>query len=139
MLRPDLVLPDSCIEWKTSRSGGPGGQHVNKTETKVDLRFDFEACEVLNNRVKAQIRRLGQGRIGKDGRLRFICGRSRKRLNNKRECEARLRELILRAMQPPPPRRKKTRPTRASKERRLETKKKRGGVKKLRGKVDREN
>ena len=101
----------------------------------VDLRFDFEACDALGDRVRSRIRQLAAGRIGKDGRLRFICGRRRERTSNLKECEQRLRDLVRQALAPPPKKRKPTKPTRGSQRRRIESKKRRGITKKMRGKV----
>ena len=134
-IRPGLVIPDRHLHVRASRSGGPGGQHVNKTETKVDLRFDFEACDELRERTKRRLRELGSGRLDKLGRLVFVCGRSRSQVDNRKECELRLRELVLQALAPPPKKRRPTKPTRGSQRRRVDSKKRRGAVKSLRGKV----
>ena len=134
-IRPGLVIPDRHLHARASRSGGPGGQHVNKTETKVDLRFDFEACDELRERTKRRLRELGSGRLDRQGRLVFVCGRSRSQADNRRECELRLRELVLQALAPPAKKRRPTKPTRGSQRRRVDSKKRRGAVKSLRGKV----
>lgn len=132
-VRPGLTLPASCLEWRASRAGGPGGQHVNTTSTQVELRLDLRACPVLSSRTKARIRALAGSKVSNDDVVRIVCGGSRSQLANKQTCEERLRDLILEALKPPPPPRKKTKPSRGSKERRLKAKKQRGAIKKGRG------
>ncbi len=131
-IRPGLVLPDSCLEWRASRAGGPGGQHVNTTSTQVELRLAIDACDMLSSRVRARLRTLGGSRVSNDGVLRLVCGSSRSQLSNRDECEQRLRALILEALKPPPPPRKKTKPSRRAKQRRLDAKKQRGALKRNR-------
>ncbi len=128
-IRPGLVLPDSCLEWRASRAGGPGGQHVNTTSTQVELRVDLRACDMLSPRVRTNLRRLGGSRVSNDDTLRLVCGSSRSQLANKQECEERLRQMVLEALKPPPPPRKKTKPSRRARQRRLDAKKRRGAVK----------
>ncbi len=133
-IRPNLILPPSCLEWRASRAGGPGGQHVNTTSTQVELRLDIEACDVLRRPVKERLKKLGGSKVSNDGVLRIVCGSSRSQLANKDECVERLRALVLEALKPPPPPRKKRKPSRRAKQRRLDAKKQRGARKKERSK-----
>ncbi len=122
-VRPGITIPDSDLEWRASRSGGPGGQHVNTTSTQVELRFDLEGSTVLYPAAKARLRTLARKRISKGGVLRIVSSASRSQTANKQDCEERLRELILEALKPPPKKRKPTKPTRASQRRRIDAKK----------------
>jgi ribosome-associated protein len=128
-VRPGLILPDSVLEWRAGRAGGPGGQHVNTTSTQVELRLQIDACDMLSPRVRRNLVQLGGSRVSNDGVLRIVCGSSRSQLANRDECEQRLRELILEALKPPPPPRRPTKPSRAAKRRRVDDKKKRGALK----------
>lgn len=129
------VLPASCLRVETARSGGPGGQHVNTTETKVHLFCDLDASG-LHPAVIRRIREARGGDINSEGELRITCGSHRSRLQNQEEAEQRL-IAVVRAHLTPPKRRRATRPTRASKKRRLKAKKERGQVKAKRGRVKR--
>jgi ribosome-associated protein len=132
-IRPDLAIEDRWLEVRTSRSGGPGGQHVNKVETKVELRFDLAGCDQLGGAVKRRLRALAGRRHTSDGIVQVVCGRSRDQSKNRAECDDRLRELILEALKPPPAPRRKTRIPRGVKRRRVAAKRKRGALKKSRG------
>ena len=129
----DIFIDDSEIKEEFIRSGGPGGQHVNKVSTAVQLRFDIFGSKLPED-IKVRLIRLGGSRVTNDGIL-IISSRSfRKRELNRVEAADRLIALIRRACERPR-RRVKTRPSRAKKEKRIEEKKVRGGAKKMRRKV----
>jgi ribosome-associated protein len=127
-----LSLRDEEISERFVRASGPGGQHVNKTSTAVELRFDVEASS-LPAEVKRRLERLCAGRLTQDGVLILFSQGSRSQEMNRQEARRRLVELIVRAL-PRPKLRRPTRPTYASKLRRVAAKTRRGGVKALRGK-----
>lgn len=117
------------------RSSGPGGQHVNKVSSAVELRFEAERSPNLPPAVKSRLKRLAGRRWTKDGAVIITAESHRSQLMNRENAREKLVELIKKALEVPK-RRIKTRPTLGSKRRRLEGKKQRGEVKKLRGKVD---
>jgi ribosome-associated protein len=131
---PSIALQDAEVVWKAVRASGPGGQHVNKTSTAVELRFDVRSSPSLPERVRARLYRLAGSRLTLDGVLVLVAQEHRSQELNRQAALQRLVELIRKAAEPPPPPRKKTRPTLASKKRRLEAKVRRGGVKAMRGK-----
>jgi ribosome-associated protein len=126
-----LSLDPREIEESFVRAAGPGGQHVNKTSTAVQLRFDVRRSPSLPDDVRARLERLAGRRLTNDGVLVIVAQGQRSQMRNRLEALDRLIELIRAAVPPPTPRRK-TRPTKASKRRRLEGKKHRGVVKSLR-------
>ena len=126
-----LSLDPREIEESFVRAAGPGGQHVNKTSTAVQLRFDVRRSPSLPGDVRARLERLAGRRLTNDGVLVIVAQGQRSQMRNRLEALDRLIELIRAAVPPPTPRRK-TRPTKASKRRRLEGKKHRGTVKSLR-------
>jgi ribosome-associated protein len=108
------------------------GQHVNKVSTAIELRFDVRGSQSLTPYVAARLEKLAGSRLTLDGVLVLVAQSRRSQEMNRQEALERLLELIRKAAEPPPPPRKKTRPTYASKLRRLEGKSKRGNVKAMR-------
>ena len=131
VVNDNLTIPDSCFEWQYSRAGGPGGQHVNKVNTQAQLSFSVRDCQLLSEPVKARLIQLAGRRYLVDGRILLRCEQSRSQSANRDECLNRLRAMILSALIPPR-KRKPTRPTLASRQRRLDTKTHRASTKQQR-------
>jgi ribosome-associated protein len=129
-ISPHIAIPDSEIDIHAVRAQGAGGQHVNKVSTAIHLRFDIAASS-LPEPCKEQLLLLRDHRISRDGVIMIKAQESRSQEQNREDALARLRELIQRAMIPRK-KRKATRPTKGSKQRRIEHKKKHGRLKNLR-------
>jgi ribosome-associated protein len=131
-IAPGLEVPDAEIEIDYIRSPGPGGQNVNKVASAVQLRFDVARSSILDEWTKTRLATLAGRRLTREGWLVLSAHRHRTQEANRRDAFDRLAELITQARVRPKARRA-TKPTRASKERRLEGKKQRTQVKRNRG------
>lgn len=133
-INDQIHLDDSELDFSFVHSSGPGGQNVNKVATAVQLRFDVRGSPNLPEAVKVRLEQIAGGRITTEGVLVIDARRYRSQERNREDAIDRLVDLICKAAETPNPR-KKTRPTRASQMKRLEGKKKRGEVKKMRKSV----
>ena len=133
-ITPGISLPDQDFTWSFVRASGPGGQNVNKVATAAQLRVDLAGTTSLDAAVKDRLRSLAGRRVSADGALIIVARNQRTQEGNRREALERLADLVRRALAPPKVR-KATRPTRAARERRLESKTQRRATKHLRGRV----
>lgn len=137
-INPSLSLPDGELELRTSRSAGPGGQNVNKLETRVTVRFDVAGSPSLTDDQRRRIQeRLGT-RISKAGVLQVSSQRHRTQAANREAAVARLAGLLAAALEPEAER-KPTRMPKAAKRRRLEEKRRRGRLKQERSGAQNQN
>ena len=128
---PDIFLDEAELQETFVRASGPGGQNVNKVSSAVQLRFDVRRSPSLPDAVRARLERLAGRRMTGEGVLVIMAQRHRAQERNREDALDRLVELIRRAAEVPKPRRA-TKPTFASRQRRLEGKAKRGKIKRLR-------
>lgn len=132
-----LWIPRAELSYKATRSGGPGGQHVNTSSTRVELAWDAATSPSLTDAQRARILDKLSNRINSDGVLLMAASDHRSQHRNREEVTARFAELLAQALVIPK-KRKKTRPSRASKEARLKAKRQRAEKKRMRGPVRRD-
>ncbi len=132
VISAEVAIPDEEFEWKFIRASGPGGQNVNKVASAVQLRFLLPQNKTLPVAARNRLRRLAGQKINDDGTILISARSERSQEQNRRDALERLAGLIRSAMIEPKIR-KKTRPTKASKERRMDLKKRRGTTKQGRG------
>jgi ribosome-associated protein len=137
-ITPSISLEDNEIEEQFIRSPGSGGQKVNKTATAVQLRFNARQSPALSNAVFLRLKPLAGQRMTKEGVVVITAHRFATQDQNRRDALDRLVELIRRAATPPKFRRK-TKPTKASKQRRLDSKRQKSNIKKGRGRISRDD
>ncbi len=133
VITEQLTIPDSELTYTTSRSSGPGGQHVNKVSSRVTLLFDVTASPSLSEDQKRRILTRLTTRVNREGVLRVVSQAHRSQAANREEAAQRFAALIRSALTRQPPRRKTKVPA-AARRRRLESKKQRGQVKQYRSK-----
>jgi ribosome-associated protein len=130
-----LVIPDAELAERFSRSSGPGGQGVNTTDSRVELRWDVRASATLTDARRARLLdRLAPRLV--DGVLVIVASEHREQRRNRAAARERLGGLVGAALLPPPPARRPTRPSRAARERRVDEKKQRGRLKATRARPD---
>lgn len=134
LVRPGIEIPDSDLAVAFIRSAGPGGQNVNKVASAVQLRFSLASNVTLREDVKIRLRALAGQRLTDADEVLIVSREHRSQDQNRRGAEERLLELVRRALIAPK-KRHATKPTRASKERRLDSKSRSQKTKKLRGRV----
>ena len=127
-----LVVPEAELSWRFSRSSGPGGQSVNTSDSRAELSFDVARSPSLPDHLRARALERLAGRLV-DGVLTIASSEQRSQLQNREAAERRLAQVLREATAAPPPKRRPTKPTRGSKERRLQGKRERSEVKRGRG------
>ena len=126
-----LVIPAAELQWRFARASGPGGQGVNTTDSKVELRFDLERSQTLDPFRKALLREQLGSRL-EAGCLRVVVAEERSQWQNRQRARARLADLLRAGLKPPAPKRRATQPGRAAVKRRLEAKGRRSELKRRR-------
>lgn len=134
MIDEQLAIPRAELTYQATRSGGPGGQHVNTSSTRVELTWNVAGSVALTDAQRERIMMKLPRRIDKEGVLRLVSGSSRSQYQNREDVTERLRRMIATALKEPKPRRR-TKPPRAAREKRLAEKKRRSDLKKDRGRV----
>ncbi|MGE3288215.1 MAG: alternative ribosome rescue aminoacyl-tRNA hydrolase ArfB [Pseudonocardia sp.] len=134
-VRRSLVLPERELRWRFSRSSGPGGQGVNTADSRVELSFDVAGSPSMPEELRDRALRRLRSRLS-DGVLTIVASEHRSQLRNREAARERLAAVLRAATEPEPPVRRPTRPSAASKRRRLDAKARRGALKRLRGRPE---
>jgi ribosome-associated protein len=132
---PDLAIPRSELDYRATRSGGAGGQHVNTSSTRIELLWDLSGSTAVTDEQRERLRTKLAARLDADGRVRIVASDRRSQGQNRQAADMRL-ATIVRAALVVPKKRRPTKPTRASKEKRLTDKKRRGERKRERRDLD---
>ena len=138
VINDKVTLPGSDLEWTAVKASGPGGQHVNKVASKVELSFDFENTVALTDSVKDRLRVLAKNQLDAEGRVLVKSDKTRDQAKNLADARAKLKDLILEALVVPK-KRKPTKVSKAQKAKRLTNKKKVGAKKAARKKPSRDD
>jgi ribosome-associated protein len=131
VVTPQLSIPYAELEYRASRSGGPGGQHVNTSSTRIEVWWDVAGSPTLTPEQRAQLLERLESRLDSNGRLRLVSSGSRSQLRNREDVTERLRSVVAAALVVRK-RRKATKPSRAAKAARLEAKRRRAALKERR-------
>jgi ribosome-associated protein len=126
-----LSIPEAELSWRFSRSSGPGGQSVNTTDSRVEVSFDVARSPSLGPTARSRALQRLAGRLA-DGVITVAAEEHRSQLRNRQAARERLADLLREATAPPPPPRRPTKPSRAARQRRLDSKRKHGETKRLR-------
>jgi ribosome-associated protein len=132
-----VAIPRSELITRATRSGGPGGQHVNTSSTRIELLWNVRESRALDDTLRARLTERLASRLDADGAVRVVASENRSQLRNRAAAEERLVELVRRALHVPR-KRIPTAPSRAAKEARLKEKRRRGERKRMRGRPDEE-
>ena len=135
VVRDGVVVPEHELQWRFSRSSGPGGQGVNTTDSRVELSLDVAASTALSATQRDRALSRLSGRLV-DGVLTIAASEYRSQLRNREAAERRMAQVLREAIAPPPPKRRPTRPTKSSVRRRLDDKTRRGELKQQRRSPD---
>lgn len=128
---PTIAIPRTEIQYRASRAGGPGGQHVNTSSTRIELLWDIGSSVAISDEQRERIRAKLAARLDADGMVRVVASDRRSQGQNKQAADERLAALVKHALHVPK-KRKVTKPPRAAKEKRLSEKKHRSDIKKKR-------
>lgn len=135
LVNDDLAIARDELTYRATRSGGPGGQHVNTSSTRVELRWSVRDSPSLNETQRGRLEEKLAPRLDRDGRIRLVSSGTRSQLQNREEVTERFRQVVAKALELPKPR-KRTRAPRAARERRIADKKRRGEIKRLRSRPE---